>query len=339
MSDPLLPDRHPNRDFFIAEIFDSSIQFKNDRSSMEHPVFSLGTKPDMRVLEYEHKGKWIKIHPSGYGLATIFDKDVLLYCGSLLMEQINKGEIPPKIIRFSAHDLLVTTNRQTSGEGYDLLHKALLRLRGTTIETNILTNNVEVEKGFGIINEYNIIRKSRPKGRMLQVEIELSNWFYNALVGKEVLSVSPDYFRLRRPLERRLYELGRKHCGKQGRWSVGLETLKKKVGTKAPLKKLAFNLRNIEQTDHIPHYRIEVNEGRVAFINRSKDVYSEEHDYPRLEPSTYEKAKRNAPGYDIYFLKEEWYQFWLTSGKPKLRSPDGAFIAFCKKRHEMNPLR
>lgn len=107
MTNLLLPDRHPNRDFFIAEIFDSSIPFKNDRASMEHPVFSLGTRPDMRVLEYERKGKWIKIHPSGYGLATIFDKDVLLYCGSLLMEQINQGEVPPKTLRFSAHDLLV----------------------------------------------------------------------------------------------------------------------------------------------------------------------------------------------------------------------------------------
>ena len=306
---------------------------------MEHPVFSLGTRPDMRVLEYERKGKWIKIHPSGYGLATIFDKDVLLYCGSLLMEQINQGEVPPKTLRFSAHDLLVTTNRQTSGEGYDLLHKALLRLRGTTIETNILTNDIEMEKGFGIINEYDIIRKSRPKGRMLQIQVELSNWFYNALIGKEVLSISPDYFRLRRPLERRLYELGRKHCGKQGRWSVGLAALRQKVGTTAPLKKLSFNLRNIEQTDHLPHYRIEVHEGSVTFINRSKEVYSEGHDYPRLEPGTYEKAKRVAPGYDIYFLEDEWQRFWVSSGKPRFRSPDGAFIAFCKKRHVMNPLR
>ena len=89
------------------------------------------------------------------------------------MEQINQGEVPPKTLRFSAHDLLVTTNRQTSGEGYGLLHKALLRLRGTTIETNILTNDIEMEKGFGIINEYDIIRKSRPKGRMLQIQVEL----------------------------------------------------------------------------------------------------------------------------------------------------------------------
>lgn len=172
------------------------------------------------MLHYEHRGQWITIHPSGCGLTTIFDKGFLLYAGSLLMERINRVEMPSPRIAFNAHDLLVNTNRQTSGRGYELLHAALLRLRGTTIETNVLTNNVEQERGFGIINEFNIVRKTRPKGRMLQVEIELSNWFYNALIGKEVLSISRDYFRLRRPMERRLYELARKHCGKQEKWMM-----------------------------------------------------------------------------------------------------------------------
>lgn len=333
MSKLLLPDRHPNRDFFIADIFDSSLLFKNDVASMEHPVFSLATKPDMRVLEYNHNGHWIRIHPSGSGLATIFDKDILLYCGSLLMDQINKGEVPPRTIRFSAHDLLVTTNRQTSGEGYQLLHKAMLRLRGTTIETNLLTNDVEIERGFGIINQYEIIRKSRPTGRMLQVQIELSDWFYNALIGKEVLSISRDYFRLRRPLERRLYELGRKHCGRQESWTIGLPTLRKKVGSKAAEKKLAFNLRAIERTNHIPGYQLQVSEGSVTFINRSKSLYHEPHDYPLLRSDTYEKAKRAAPGYDVYYLESEWQRFWVSTGKPTLDSPDAAFIAFCRKRH------
>lgn len=331
MENLLLPERHPNRDFFIADIFDSSAIFKSDSASLEHPVFSLATKPDMRVLHYEHRGQWITIHPSGYGLATILDKDVLLYAGSLLMERINQGEIPSPRIAFNAHDLLVNTNRQTSGRGYELLHAALLRLRGTTIETNVLTNNLEQERGFGIINEFNIIRKTRPKGRMLQVEIELSNWFYNALLGKEVLSISRDYFRLRRPMERRLYELARKHCGKQEKWMIGLETLKTKLGTKAAKKKVAYNLREIEKTNHLPHYALETTENGVTFFNRKK--YAALHtEFPVLQPSTYEKAKNAAPGFDVYALEQEWNLFWAGSGKPKLKTADGAFISFCRRR-------
>jgi hypothetical protein len=40
------------------------------------------------------------------------------------MAGLNQGETPSRKIRFKAHDLLVTTNRQTSGQGYKLLRQA-----------------------------------------------------------------------------------------------------------------------------------------------------------------------------------------------------------------------
>ena len=39
---PLLPERHPNQDFFIPDIFDA-LPFKGDRHTMEHPFFTLST--------------------------------------------------------------------------------------------------------------------------------------------------------------------------------------------------------------------------------------------------------------------------------------------------------
>lgn len=59
--------------------------------------------------------------------------------------------------------------------------------------------------------------------------------------------------------------------------------------------------------------------------------------FPILKSRTYEKAKEAAPGYDIYYLEEEWLDFWVTTGKPEIRNPDAAFIAFCSKRYERNP--
>ena len=61
---------------------------------------------------------------------------------------------------------------------------------------------------------------------MEAVEVTLSEWLYNAVLGKEVLTISRDYFRLRKPIERRLYELARKHCGNQEKWTVGLKILR-----------------------------------------------------------------------------------------------------------------
>ncbi len=85
----LLPDRHPTRDFFIADILDWAL--KDDRHSMEHPMFSLSKKPDRRIRHYEHNGNSITIAPGAYGLATIWDKDILIYLISQIVEGLNQG--------------------------------------------------------------------------------------------------------------------------------------------------------------------------------------------------------------------------------------------------------
>src|SRR5690348_13967970 len=73
----LLPDRHPNRDFFIADLVEWAI--KDDRHSMEHPMFSLSKNPDRKIRRYERNGNIVVIAPGAYGLATIWDKDILIY--------------------------------------------------------------------------------------------------------------------------------------------------------------------------------------------------------------------------------------------------------------------
>jgi len=50
-----------------------------------------------------------------------------------------------------------------------------------------------------------------------------------------------------------------------------------------------------------------------------------------LETETYAKAKRAAPGMDIYFLEQEWFEWIAKSGK-RPDNPDGAFIGFCRKK-------
>jgi hypothetical protein len=58
---------------------------------MEHPLFTLSTKPDTAIRNYEHNGNTVRIAPSAYGLATIHDKDILIYCISQLMAGLNQG--------------------------------------------------------------------------------------------------------------------------------------------------------------------------------------------------------------------------------------------------------
>jgi hypothetical protein len=90
---PLLPDRRTQADFFVCDLFDAAP--KGDMASMEHPIFSLSTKPDHRIRRYEHNGAYIEIKPSADGLATIHDRDILIYCISQLMAADTNSSRPP----------------------------------------------------------------------------------------------------------------------------------------------------------------------------------------------------------------------------------------------------
>ena len=331
--EPLLPVRHPNRDFFVCDIFDALPYFKDDMASMEHPVFSLSTKPDMRVLHYEHNGNSITIRPGWkIGLPNIHDKDILLYCASYLRAAMTEGHTPSQIVRFTAYDFFVTTNRGTDGRYYQKFKESLDRLRGTSINTNIKTGGLTIEEGFGLINSWKAVKEDE-SGRVIAAEIELSKWFFNAIVSNELLTINRDYFRIRKPLERRIYEIARKHCGDQPEWKVGLKTLHKKIGTTAPLFKFRDAMRKVIKTNHLPDYSVSMVDDIVSFTPRR--VLSASNDdqgsLPFLMPDTYDKAREAAPGADVYALEQEW-RGW-AAGKKAPKDPDRAFVAFCRKKH------
>src|SRR3546814_3483647 len=77
--------------------------------------------------------------------------------------------------------------------------------------------------------------------------------------GRSVLTLHRDYFRLRKPLERRIYELARKHCGAQEKWSISVETLQKKTGASSHLRAFRSMLRDLVAHDHLPDYAVEMN--------------------------------------------------------------------------------
>jgi hypothetical protein len=336
---PLLPDRHPTPDFFVCDIFDAAAYPKGDMASMEHPIFSLSTKPDHRIRRYENNGSFIEVKPSADGLATVHDRDVLIFCISQLMAAINDNKPVSRVVRFKAHDLLKSTNRMTNGQGYQGLKAAFERLAGTRIGTNIITGGQETYNNFGIVDAFQIVRETRD-GRMQEVEVRLSEWVFRAIQHSEVLTLHRDYFRLRKPLERRMYEIARKHVGKQLEWRVSLEKLQLKCGSCSTLKEFRRLIGAIIEEDrefqHIPDYSIDLDDGdMVTFRSRgSAGIVPPKFEPPlltgRLNATTYEAARDVAPGWDVYYLEREWLD-WMTE---EPRNRDAAFIGFCAKWFE-----
>ena len=309
-------------DFFVCDFLGPSP--KHDLASMEHPIFSLSTRPDRRILTYARGGVEVTVTPSVRGRATIFDADILIFCISQLMAALNAGRPMSRHLTLTAHDLLLATHRETSGDGYKRLRAAFERLAGTRITTNVATGDaddrVEVTTGFGLIETWEIVRKTRA-GRMVSVKVSLSEWLFRAVLAKSVLTLNRDYFRLRRPLERRIYALARKHCGSQPRWRVSVTTLAEKSGSVSPRRVFRAMLREIIAEDRLPDYRLEELPGDLIRVTPRK---------PRrtgaaLAAETLDTARALRPGADVYALEAEWRSSGVQGG-------DAGFLAWVRGR-------
>ncbi|WBU55370.1 replication initiator protein A [Paracoccus sp. SCSIO 75233] len=328
----LLPERHPQHDLFICDVSDAVL--KDVMQHLEHPFYSLSKKPETRVKRYRNGEHWLEVTPSVKGLATIYDKDILIYAISQIMSKLKRGETVSPRIRLNPHELLIFANRGTSGREYQALLDALDRLEGTRIRTNIVTGDEEQLDGFGLIDASSIRRKHGLDGRLLWCEIKLSDWVFNAIRNEEVLTLHRDYFRLRKPLERRVYEIARKHCGHQKNWRISLAKLLLKTGSQSPPKRFRQMIRQLVEHDHLPDYHVTYEEEGdiVGFTRRCSmaPVATAETQVPALKPGTHDRAREVAPGWDVYQLEQEWRD-WIVEAP---QNADAAFIGFCKKWYE-----
>jgi plasmid replication initiation protein len=341
VTQPLIPLRHPNRDFFVLDITDASP--RSDMAGMEFPFFSLGTQPDIREREYRRGDVILRVTPSVRGMATVFDRDVLLYCISQLMARKNAGLPIGKVVQFTAHDMLVATNRQIDGDGYKRLEQALTRLRGTTFQTTIKTGGEAATRIFGMIESADVLRKEPITGRMVAVEVVLSDFLFRAIESNQVLPIHRDYFRLRSPVDRRLYELARKHCGQQPQWQISMDLLKDKVAFSSNVRLLRAHMRRLVASQHLPDYTVDIAEDVVIFRQRAEaaaklaaprdgnemTVDSLDH---MIEPNAMELARTEARARnrDFYQLKAEFIEVMQRQGKPDKIS--GALVGFVRSK-------
>ena len=165
---------------------------------------------------------------------------------------------------------------------------------------------------FGLIERYRIVRETGD-GRMQEVEVKLSDWVYNAIEYREVLTISRDYFRLRKPLERRLYEIARKQCSSQSQWRIGLEKLKQKCGshsTGKEFKRLVSKILDENKAHHrIPDYDMGFDGNCVTFLSRGTvpQAISDADSVVSillLQADTYHEARLVAPSWDARFIEQ-----------------------------------
>jgi plasmid replication initiation protein len=245
-------------DLFVESLVAAPL--RDDRATMEFPFFALQKRPLLTPITYQDGNVSIRISPGERGIATIWDKDVLIYLSTLINSKIERGEEVSRTVRLAAYDMLRVTRRHTGKKGYQEIYDALFRLRSTTITTDIQSGGERETRGFGWVDSFRILtRQNRAGNRVMQgLEITLNDWTFRALVkDRRVLAINPAYFDLTGGLERRLYEIARKHVGRQAEWRVSLMLLAKKCGTmQRNLRRFKFDLKELAELDRLPDYQM-----------------------------------------------------------------------------------
>lgn len=298
--------------------------FKDLQQHMAHPFFGLSKRPCYQTITYNSGKDWLKIKPSSTGRATIYDKDILVYIISQLIQKERNNEIVTRHVTINPAELLKSINRGVGGKDYKALIDALDRLEGTRIQTNIVQGGTVETTAYGMVDSYTAIRKDdKLDGRMLSLKVSLSTQLFNAIkTKKELLTVNPEYFKLSRPIEKKIYEIARKHVGKKSQHAISTKTILEKSGSMGNIRDLRRSIKKMIETHAknrtFPDYDMMYNaeKDQITFSQKDrwwdKNVVAENFVFPKFTPATYEEAKKRAPSWDIYYLEAEFEKWVMT---------------------------
>ena len=253
----------PQRDLFQL---DSPLtgEIRGERSLMAFPFFALAKNAWMKPLTYDHAAVSIEVRPSANGVATIYDKEIVLYIASLMAAKLDAGEEVAQDFVFTAHDLFSVTGANHSARSYARLSEALERLQGTQIKTNIEAGGEGEEGFFSWLSEARLhYSKSRTGERRLKaVRVRLCDWLFRAILRDgHVLDYAAAYFQLG-PIERRIYEVAR--ASGEERLEVDLATFRLQIGYQNPLSNFRTALKAVAGSDTIPDYEVRLIEGEAG---------------------------------------------------------------------------
>jgi plasmid replication initiation protein len=268
--------RQSQFDLFIPLMRD--LPLKDQRETMERPFFSLQKRKRLKPIEYQSADGEVRVKVEAvpaYGMATIWDGDILIWAASALNRLKAEGRNDlPRELKTTAYDLLRSIQRDTGGKGYVELKAALERLATTTIFTSIRAKRGR-DSRFSWLDSWSV-EVDPVTERPIALKITLSNWVYEGIINeKSVLTMHPDYFQLSGGLERALYRIARKHAGDQeGGWTCRVSLLHEKSGSDSAPKEFGRMLRKIVENNDLPEYDLSFvtaadNSLAVHFIRRA----------------------------------------------------------------------
>ncbi len=253
---------NPQFDLFLPSIVD--LRFRDQKDTMERPFFSLSKSKRMKPIEYvnENDGIFVTVQPhQDYGMATIWDADILIWAASVLCDMKNRGTNDiPRELKFQPHDLLKAIMRSTGGRDYAQLRDSLERLKTTVVTTNMRVKRGQKTTMFSWIDGWEDLIDAQTK-ESRGITLTVSDWFYRGVTEDGgVLAIDPSYFRITGGRERWLYRVARKHAGGNGAdgFAISMPTLFEKSGAEGTYRRFKFEILRIIERNDLPGFSLSV---------------------------------------------------------------------------------
>ncbi|MFO1054982.1 MAG: replication initiator protein A [Planctomycetota bacterium] len=343
------PPQDNQLELFSAMFTD--IATRDARETMEVPFLSLSKNPRFEPIRFESDNLSITVTGGEpYGIANIWDWDLVLWLLSQIRHSLDLGQPASRRVRFHRQQFLKDARRADGGASYARLEESIARLKNTTVVTTIRAKGKRTTMFSWI--EYAEIERDK-QGRIAHAIVVLPEWIFEAISNKNlVLSLHRDYFLLTGGLERWLYRLIRKGAGRNsGGWKWRLRTLHERSGSTRDYKYFARDVREIVARGDLLGYSLRIEEERgetVLHAVQAGEIQpsvvvdapqpGESVAFLRLKSETYERAKSEAPGYDVYALEADW-RAATQKNAVDLKSPDAAFLGWCRAVHQRRPLQ
>jgi plasmid replication initiation protein len=230
---------------------------------MAYPLFSLAKTHRITPIDFRMNDIAIRVEAvAEYGMATIWDADVLIWAASQIVEARDAGLRTSRLMAARPREILTFAGRGTSARDYHRLKAALDRLQSTTIATSLRQISERRMHRFSWINEWT--ERADAHGNADGIDLIVPDWFYRAVLDDAlVLTIDRRYFALTGGLERWLYRVVRKHAGRQQHgWRFEFRHLHAKSASLSPFRRFAFELRDIVRRQPLPGYRLLIERSR-----------------------------------------------------------------------------
>jgi plasmid replication initiation protein len=367
---------NPQFDLFLPTIVD--LKFRDQKDTMERPFFSLSKSKRMKPIEYvnENDGIFVTVQPhQDYGMATIWDADVLIWAASVLCDMKNRGTNDiPRELKFQPHDLLKAIARSTGGRDYAQLRDSLERLKTTVITTNIRGKRGQKTTMFSWIDQWDDLIDAQTK-ESRGLTLTVSDWFYRGVMEDGgVLSIDPAYFSITGGRERWLYRVARKHAGGNGAagFAISMPILFEKSGAEGTYRRFKFEILRIIERNDLPGFSLCVRSetGGEPLVHMLRREYAGEGETQNWKPSpkqpprqrplpqgdtartqalpllnpiirtlserTIQQIRHEFPGWDIYALQAEFDE-WIDADETREpKNYEAAFYGFVRQHHQRN---